>query len=541
MASVFDKKINLERKLDELDNKINANKSASISLLEKRENISQDFARVETNIENMTSRMDVLVGLIDTLEKDIALGDKDSEDKTSRLVNIAGDLEEIGLKLDQKLLDLRRKEEDYKSYQKSHQDLNYSIASLKSRHTTYVDMENHHEGFNRGVKEVLKNKSINGLRGAFGELIRVPQKYEKAIEASLGAAIQNVVVENESSAKSAIAHLKRNNLGRVTFLPMNVMKSNKLEFNRSFKTDMIGVCSELISYDVEYRKVVENLLGRVVLVGDIDKAVALARESGHRFKIVTLDGDIVNPGGALTGGSLKTNSNILSRKRIISELELELDAKYKSGVNLETNLEELSSCIDDIRKEISDLRNKKSEVDQERAGIETEIKILDESRANKVVNLESYIKEKDELNHSIENSKKEYDSYQKSLEYISLETQDNSSNIDGLVLEYKDKNLEYDDIVKHYNDKNLDLVREKEIFKSFIEEMTRIQNDIDDAKKNQEKLLESIGENENELNFLDELVEKYTLEEKDLNESLDKLTATMRSEERRVGKECRSR
>ena len=527
MDSVFDKKINLERKLDELDNKINTNKSASISLLEKRENISQDFARVEANIENMTSRLDVLSNQIENLNQEIVLDDQDLVDKDSRLKSLAGELGEICGVLDTRLNELKEKEESYKLSQKSYQDLNYSIASLKSRYTTYIDMENHHEGFNRGVKEVLKNEHIQGVRGALGELIRVPQKYEKAIEASLGAAIQNVVVENESSAKSAISYLKKNNSGRVTFLPMNIMRSNKLEFNRPFKTEMIGICSNLISYDKEYTNVVENLLGRVVLVDDIDRAVALAREAGHRFKIVTLDGDIVNPGGALTGGSLKTNSNILSRKRIINELELELDAKYKTKDSIGKSIEKISVEIEDIRTEISDLREKKSSLDRERIGTETEIKILNESKSNKLSSLKVYIQEKDDINKTIESSKRDYALYQKSLEDISVESQDNSSNIEDLVLEHRAKNLEYDEIVKTYNDKNLDLVREKEIFKNFIEEIARIQGDMDDTKTNQEKLLESIGENEKELNFLDELIEKYILEEKELNENLDKLTDTI--------------
>ena len=527
MEDIFNQKIRLEKVLEDLDNKINDNKSTSISLLEKRENISQDFARVGANIDNMKARLEDIGIQIDDLNKEIGLDDKDIDSKNLELDDLSKDLDKITKTISEKSLELKDRESDYRAKTKSQQELNYSIASLRSKHNTYVDMENHHEGFNRGVKEVLKNKNIKGIRGAFGELVSVPQKYEKAIEASLGAAIQNVVVEDEASAKTAISYLKKNNLGRVTFLPMNVMRSNKLKFDRTYKTDYIGICSDLIKYSKEYTSLVENLLGRVVLVEDIDKAVALAREAGHRFKIVTLEGDIVNPGGALTGGSLKVNSNILSRKRIINELDLEIKSKEKDKLNLENTIRESHKYIEDLEKEIEVLRNSKLGKDRSRIGLETELKILTESKSNKKKNVESYKEESSKIRDSIESSKKIYDECQNTLESISIESKDNTSNIEDLVLEHKKANLEFGEVVKVYNEKNLDLVREKEAFKNLIEEISRISNDIDESKDRQKKLGDSIAENENELNFLDELIEKYEKELVQMEANLEEMSQTI--------------
>ena len=527
MEDIFNQKIRLEKVLEDLDNKINDNKSTSISLLEKRENISQDFARVGANIDNMKARLEDIGIQIDDLNKEIGLDDKDIDSKNLELEDLSKDLDKITKTISEKSLELKDRESDYRAKTKSQQDLNYSIASLRSKHNTYVDMENHHEGFNRGVKEVLKNKNIKGIRGAFGELVSVPQKYEKAIEASLGAAIQNVVVEDEASAKTAISYLKKNNLGRVTFLPMNVMRSNKLKFDRTYKTDYIGICSDLIQYSKEYTSLVENLLGRVVLVEDIDRAVALAREAGHRFKIVTLEGDIVNPGGALTGGSLKVNSNILSRKRIINELDLEIKSKEKDKLNLENTIRESHEYIEDLEKEIEVLRNSKLGKDRSRIGLETELKILTESKSNKKKNIDSYKEESSKIRDSIESSKKIYEECQNTLESISIESKDNTSNIEDLVLEHKKANLEFGEVVKVYNEKNLDLVREKEAFKNLIEEISRISNDIDESKDRQKKLGDSIAENENELNFLDELIEKYEKELVEMEANLEEMSQTM--------------
>ena len=308
---------------------------------------------------------------------------------------------------------------------------------------------------------------------------------------------------------------------------MNVMRSNKLKFDRTYKTDYIGICSDLIQYSKEYTSLVENLLGRVVLVEDIDRAVALAREAGHRFKIVTLEGDIVNPGGALTGGSLKVNSNILSRKRIINELDLEIKSKEKDKLNLENTIRESHEYIEDLEKEIEVLRNSKLGKDRSRIGLETELKILTESKSNKKKNIESYKEESSKIRDSIESSKKIYDECQNTLESISIESKDNTSNIEDLVLEHKKANLEFGEVVKVYNEKNLDLVREKEAFKNLIEEISRISNDIDESKDRQKKLGDSIAENENELNFLDELIEKYEKELVEMEANLEEMSQTM--------------
>ena len=179
------------------------------------------------------------------------------------------------------------------------QNNKYTLNEYKSKLNVYIDMENHYEGFNKGVKEVLKNKSLNGIYGALGQVITVPGEYEKSIEAALGAYLLNIITQDEGSAKFAINYLKKNNLGRVTFLPMNIIKSNKID-TRYLKGEnrIIGIASDLISYDEKYRNIIENILGRTIIIDNIDNGIKFAKENGHKFKVVTLDGEILNPGGS---------------------------------------------------------------------------------------------------------------------------------------------------------------------------------------------------------------------------------------------------
>lgn len=143
--------------------------------------------------------------------------------------------------------------------EKQIQDSKYSLNDYKSKLNIYIEMENHYEGFNKGVKEVLKNKNLQGIQGALGQVIEVPSKFEKSIEASLGAYMQNIITNDESSAKFAINYLKKNNLGRVTFLPMNIIKSNKID-TRNIKvgTSFIGIASDLIKFDDKYRNIIRK-------------------------------------------------------------------------------------------------------------------------------------------------------------------------------------------------------------------------------------------------------------------------------------------
>ena len=170
--------------------------------------------------------------------------------------------------------------------------------------------------------------------------------------------MQNIITNDESSAKFAINYLKKNNLGRVTFLPMNIIKSNKID-TRNIKvgTSFIGIASDLIKFDDKYRNIIENILGRTIIIDNIDNAIKFAKENNHKFKVVTLDGEILNPGGSLTGGSLRVSGNILSRKRLINEykekielLKAEIDRLYIEKNEVDNNTKIIKEKLKQILK-----------------------------------------------------------------------------------------------------------------------------------------------------------------------------------------------
>lgn len=199
-------------------------------------------------------------------------------------------------------------------------------------------MENDYVGFAKSVKAVLKADELKRsvIYGTVSGLIEVKKEYVTAIESALGGAMQNIVVGAEEDAKAAIEYLRRNKVGRATFLPISAVRGRILDNAGEVSRceGYIGLASELISYDKKYDGIMKNLLGRVVVADNIDNAIAINKKFGYKFKTVTSEGDILNAGGSMSGGSVNKQSGILSRAAEIKTLSGEisgLDAKIKAA------------------------------------------------------------------------------------------------------------------------------------------------------------------------------------------------------------------
>ena len=190
-------------------------------------------------------------------------------------------------------------------------------------------MEKEYEGFSRAVKLVMQAADKGGLRGVHGpvaSLMTTQEQYTVAIEIALGGALQNIVVDTQNDAKSAIGYLKQRDGGRATFLPLDAVRGEKLRESRiEEEYGFVGVASELVQYEKRYDGVFQNLLGRTVVVEDLDCGVTMARRYQNRFRIVTLDGQVINRGGSMTGGSVSRSAGVLSRANELQRLAGQLE------------------------------------------------------------------------------------------------------------------------------------------------------------------------------------------------------------------------
>lgn len=216
--------------------------------------------------------------------------------------------------------------------------------NLQSRIHMLSEMEKLYEGYSKSVKLLMgeaKRGGLSGIRGPVAELIHVPDAYAVAIEVALGGAMQHVVVERDQDAKHAIGWLKRRDGGRATFLPMHTIRPSVLkESGLQEQPGFVGLAHELIHFDSDYGNIVSNLLGRVVIAQDLDQGMAMARQYGHRFRIVTLDGQVLHAGGSMTGGSASRSAGILSRANELERLKRQLDVLTQQGTQLQGQMDQ---------------------------------------------------------------------------------------------------------------------------------------------------------------------------------------------------------
>jgi len=392
-----------------------------------------------------------------------------------------------------------------------------------SRYNFLIETEKEKEGYIKSVKSLLleceKNTTLKaGMDGVLANLISVESQYETAIEMCLGAALQNIVTENEETAKKLIEYLKTSNLGRASFLPISAVKGKKLDkFNEKGIDKVVGVASDLVKYNKKYEQIVLNLLGKTVIVEDMETAIKLARQNNYSFRIVTLQGDLVNPSGMMTGGSvMKKTVNILGRGREIENLQKQIKKIEKQIEELEEEKKIFAESILDVIENAVKLEKELQEIDivyatekQKMVSLEENISKL-ESRKEKLKEEQKQIdmqkienreikKQKEE---QIQSLKEEIETLNKSIEEFARTNKDNQKYIDDLNFDITNLKIS----VSSFDESNL----------SIDEMLERIEQDINNNNisiKNKEEQTEKIKQE-------NELLSKAIIE---LNEQIEKI------------------
>lgn len=295
----------------------------------------------------------------------------------------------------------------------------------QSRLDALKNMTERYDGYGNSIRKVMERRAqMPGLLGVVADLIKTQKQYEVAIETALGGNIQNVVTDNESTAKQMIQYLKQNKLGRATFLPLTSIKGGQnIRYPEVLKEKgVIGLANTLVQMDAKYSNLAENLLGRTIVVESIDIGIALAKKYHQTLRIVTTEGELMNPGGSITGGAFKNTSNLLGRRREIEELEKYVSSLYTKMVSLDKDVEsakakrtQLYMVLDESKKElqvqtveqntqrmkIQQSEGKIQELTQSFVVIQRENTELDEQNINIVENVDS-IKMELETSESLE-------------------------------------------------------------------------------------------------------------------------------------------
>ncbi|MFR4405257.1 MAG: chromosome segregation protein SMC [Anaerovoracaceae bacterium] len=336
----------------------------SESLNEQKNDIFEISGRISSGRAEIKS----LEMLSETLEKrkeslisERNTGEDSNRENIDRLNRVKTERDGIKRSLEddrEKLTEGKSRLEDLKSEEqikvKETEALKLHEGRLTSRKKTIEEMENNYDGYNGAVKFVMKS-NLKGIHGVVADLIKVPQGYEIAVETALGAALQNIICEDDASAKRAITALKENNAGRMTFLPVSSVKE-RAHYDGKLKSEkgFVGFGAECVDFDPKYEGIVNYLLGRVTIVEDMDSAIRMSKKS-REFRYVTKDGEVVNSAGAMTGGRYRNKTaNILGRKAEITSLDEQIAEKRKACENTEDQIRSIRDEIKELTASLSE-------------------------------------------------------------------------------------------------------------------------------------------------------------------------------------------
>ena len=369
-------------------------------------------------------------------------------------------------------------------------NLESEIRVKNSKCKFLQEMEKEKEGYQKAIKEILLECDRNaflkkGVHDVLANLITVPKEYETAIEIALGGTLQNIVTDTEEDAKKLIEYLRKNNLGRASFLPISSVKGKKVDhLIKNGLSGVIGIASDLVKTAPKYEEIILNLLGKTVVVEDMDTAIILARQNKYGFKIVTLKGDIINPSGAISGGSIKQNTtNIIGRAGQIKDLLSELS-------KLEKNLEKVKNEKKEYIKSITSILEQAETIEKEAQSSE----ITYATEKQKVESIEEAIAK---LENKLANLKKESLDIEKTKEQTLItkaryeteikELEQKMETLNGQISVFAEKNK---DNQKYIDDLNFDITNLKISVSSFDESansldeiIARIDQDILNIEK----------------------------------------------------------
>ena len=499
----------------EIESNINE-QNVNISNTEKRK------SQIQNDIQNSISELDNTRFSKEEIEKGFFEIQKEKNNVSKELQEI---MEEKNKAEEQiKLIDIK--------INNSIQELNFK----ESKHKFLVETEKEKDGYQKSVKALLleceKTKELGrGVKGALAELIDVPQNLETAIEMALGASLQNIVTENEQDAKRLIEHLRKNNLGRASFLPISNIQGKRTEKIKGNHEGVLGFASDLIKYDKKYEQIILNLLGRTIIVENMDIAIKVSKENGHNFKIVTKDGDIISQTGSMTGGSVnKKTVKILGRSKEIEDLANQIENIKKMQEELKKQKEKIINSNKQVLENAEELENTLQTIEIKYNVENQKLNTVKENIDRISNHLEKLRKEKAELDNQKEIYLKIIEEKNKEKEQIDNENE----KIRSIISEYSTINK---DTSKKVDDLNFDITNLKISVSSFyesessIDEMAQmLKNEIENQNKNIESKVSQIEkidfeqkELENKINETNSKIEELKAKATSSDEDIEKM------------------
>lgn len=386
------------------------------------------------------------------------------------------------------------------------EDIRIRAGQLTARKKTIEEMENNYEGYNGAVRFIMKS-NIKGIDGVVAELMKVPAGLEIAVETALGAGMQNIVCEKDANAKEAINLLKSNKAGRLTFLPIESVKASPVNVSRAISgaPGFRGLAADLVEYDGKYESVFRYLLGRVAVVDNMDRAVALSKAAGNGLRFVTLDGEIINASGAITGGKYKNaTANLLARRSEIEKLKQDIDSMKEEYKGVEEQLDSEKKKAEELASKIEDIETRRRDLEIEAADISAKLNMLAESGKDAEQNTAKKERELAAIEQDFENAVKMSEEAFRHADEAEAEIERLNEEINGKLEEYEKIKEKVSEAAEEITAARIAKTDRDNKFESVCQLLSRVQDAIDDFTiqiDDRNDMLEVLEQEKNKLLF----------------------------------------
>ena len=529
----------LQEQQASLGEKMSAKKDALFSMMDTHSDTKEKLSRYDTMEEQLQIRNAEYNSRLISFQSE----KKEYNEKAARLETDMHKLrekyQEAQALYDEKLRDYTALEETEKQQRALFDSENQEFLKSRSRYETLAGITERYEGYNQSIKHIMEQKKSHpGIIGVVADILKLDKKYETAIEIALGGALQNVVTENDQIAKEMIAFLKKNRLGRATFLPLTNIRKKNIAIHPAVLEDegVIGVASDLVTVEPRFDNLVQSLLGRTVVVDTIDHALLLSKKNNYSLRIVTIGGELLNPGGSITGGAFRHSGNLLGRKREMEECKNRMEearencqsVKKKMAVlgqkkeGLQSEIQSQKEILDDFQLQIHDLNNQIPELSEKEKELKYKISTLKEEHEALKRQLEDIRKEKEILSEDQLQNEKLHEK--------------NNDTIDRLEKESEELAIRIREKEAQENKKILEIAQLKQHLEFASGDCERLQSEIvsceesrEENEKQQKQLLQQNQESGEILLVLEEKVQKLTEKLSEVSKRLEQFKAEQKN------------
>ncbi len=475
-------------------------------------------SKAKSSIEEIEARRGTVDDNISAIENELEIEGAHKAESEENLKFLNERIDENNNSMSGYQLKVKNKTDKADALKDKLEKINRALAEKQSKARMLSDLEKNMEGYSGAVKAVMRQseaKALGGIHGPLSQLIQVENEYSMAVEVALGAAMQNIVTSTEADAKRAIYYLKNNRIGRATFLPISNIKGRQLdEHGLDDNLGFVDIASNLVSCDNKYKEIISNLLSRVVVVDDMDCAIGIAKRYNNRFKIVTLDGQVMNPGGSMSGGSAAKGAGILSRANTIEELNTQAkklsEEAEEIAAEFKVALEEANHAAARLQAAEAELQTAKEDVIR----AEGEDKLIKDKIASLKNQLSLLASEKENSQERIELLEKEFVDGEKDIASVQAEIDEAEKQLSSVSDNAEEVASEREALRRKTEELKLQIVsldRDAEAAKQAVEELRlrkttqssrvkSIEDEIAEIESKNENLIAGINEIKAEAN-----------------------------------------